>query len=71
MQHRRYEVFFTNRIHGVMNELPGSVVDSESIAVLKSDCVMSYLSAHLRYPGMPYFRLISVELHFHNHVLFT
>jgi hypothetical protein len=63
--------FVTNRINDVWNELPGSVVDSESIAVFKRRLRNVNLPARLRYPGMPYFRSISVQLYFYNHVLFT
>ena len=43
--------FFTNRIHDIWNELPGSVVDSESVAVFKKRLRSVDISARLRYPS--------------------
>ena len=44
--------FFTNRIHAIWNELPGSVVDSESVTVFEKRLrsVDVDVSARLRYP---------------------
>jgi hypothetical protein len=41
---------FTNRIHDIWNELPGSVVDSESVAVFEKRLRSVDISARLRYP---------------------
>jgi hypothetical protein len=43
-------IFFTNRIHDIWNELHGSVVDSESVAVFKKRLRSVDISACLRYP---------------------
>jgi uncharacterized membrane protein YbhN (UPF0104 family) len=70
VQHRCYKVFcFTNRIHDTWNELPGSVVNSESVTVFKKRLPSVDLSARLHYPCF-----ISIELYFYScavYILFT
>jgi hypothetical protein len=44
-----HSIFFTNRIHDIWNELPGSVVDSESVAVFNKRLHGVDLSVRLRY----------------------